>query len=214
MSMFRIVTLSGVMLMTACSLLPDDNGMAYLQAKEAAPTKVPAGMKLATKDAYQIPDLPVQPAKPKSFEVPMPAAYQEDSNADDVSSLAEYQSTDSNARLERDGAGTLILRLDGGYANNWANVTEALAQSPLKLTDLNRSTGTYYLEILTREEDKDRSWWSRLWGDSEPELAVYMLKMNRARNGVYLSLLTDADTLAEEALTKDVLEEIQRQLNK
>lgn len=214
MTAFRYFSAAAVLLLSACSLLPDDHGMAYLDAEEQPESKVPAGMTLNTFETYPIPELPVVPPAPDAFEVPMPSPYQEEAGESSVASLTEYQSTDSNPRLERDGAGTLILRLDGGFANNWAKVTEALARSPLKLNDLNRSTGSYYLEMLTREDEEDRSWWDRLWGESEPVLAVYILKMNRARNGVYLSLLKDDDNLADETLTKDVLEEIKRQLGK
>lgn len=213
MTASRTLMLLAVLMASGCSLLPDDNAMAYLDAEEQPETQVPAGSTpLNTAQAYPIPELPVTPAKPTEFEVPMPAAYREE-QGEDVATLTEYQATDANARLEQDGAGTLILRLDGNYANNWARVTEALAASSLKMTDLNRSTGTYYLEVVTRAADENLSWWGRLWGNDEPEVAVYMLKMNRARNGVYLSLLTDADTLADEALTRDVLEEIKRQLS-
>ncbi|MAD46900.1 MAG: hypothetical protein CMH98_18045 [Oceanospirillaceae bacterium] len=212
MTASRTLSLTAILLLSGCSLLPDDNGMAYLDAEEKAATRVPEGMQLNTAQAYPIPSLPVTPATPTEFEVPMPSPYVEE-DTETVSSLTEYQSTDSNPRLEQDGAGTMILRLDGGFANNWAKVTEALGASSLKLTDLNRSTGTYYLEITTREAEEDRGWWDSLWGSDEPETAVYLLKMNRARNGVYLSLLTDTDTLAGEALTQDVLEEIKRQLS-
>ena len=78
-----------------------------------------------------------------------------------------------------------------------AAVTEAIAASDLKLTDLNRSTGTYYLELNKTEVVDERSWWDKLWGEELVTTATYLLKMNRSRQGVYLSLLTDADNLAE-----------------
>lgn len=196
----------------ACSLLPDDQAMAYLQAEEQPLTRVPAGTELAVQDAYPIPTLAQQQQRPGSFEVPRPAPYIEDNDADAVTSLNEYSSGAINARMDKDGAGSAILRLDGSYASNWAAVTEAIAASDLRLSDLNRSTGTYYLEMQTVVPAEERGWWASLWGSDEIISETYLLKMNRARNGVYLSLLTDADTLADESLTLDVLKQIKSKL--
>ncbi len=210
----RLIALVAVLWQTGCSLLPDDRAMNYLQAEEQPATRTPVGMTLATSQAYPIPVLPQQPEKPTQFEVPRPAPYVPESGGETVSSLSEYQNTGLNPRLEHDGAGTLILRLDGSFAADWAAVTEALSRSELKLSDLNRSTGTYYLAMKTRVPEEELGWWDRMWGNEEVITTTYLLKMNRARNGVYLSLLTDADTLAEEDLTKQILNEIKRQLDK
>src|SRR5690606_36956569 len=130
-----------------------------------------------------------------------------------VATLNEYRAVAMNPRLEKDGAGTLILRLDGGFAAAWAEVTDALAASDLKMTDLNRSTGTWYLAMELPVAEENRGWWSRLWGSDKTEVRTYLLKMSRARLGVYLSLLTDADSLADETLTAQVLNEIKVQLD-
>lgn len=211
----RFLLVPAVALMaSACSLLPDDQAMAYLQATEQAPTATPAGVTLQTTDIYPIPELKQQPELPTEFEVPRPAPFVDEGDADSesVTSLSEFRNGAANPRLERDGAGSLILRLDGSYASNWALVNEAIAKTSLKMTDLNRSTGSFYLEMQTVVREEDCGWWASLWGCDEVRTDNYLLKMNRARNGVYLSLLTDADTLADEALTTDVLNEIKAKL--
>ena len=58
----------------------------------------------------------------------------------------------------------------------------------------------------------ERSWWDKLWGEELVTTATYLLKMNRSRQGGYLSLLTDADNLAEAEQTSRVLAEIETQL--
>lgn len=211
----RLALILPVFLLSGCSLLGsviDDRSEDYLTAEPVPATQVPDGMApLATQPAYPIPELPVQPQKPTSFDVPRPAPLLDEADKDGTS-LAQYQAADVNPRLDRDGAGTLILRLDIGYAQSWAEVTEALAASDLKLIDLNRSTGTYFLEIVPPAEDEEQGFWSSLFGADEPEAQVYWLKMNRAHSGVYLSLLTESDALAEAGLTESVLTEILRQL--
>lgn len=211
----RIFLLVGVVLLSGCSFLGiSDRAMGYLEAEERAPTRTADGKPLPVSDRYVIPPLAITPARPTGFTVPAPQPLtEEDMAAESVASLNEYRSVAMNPRLEKDGAGTLILRLDGSFAAAWADVTDALAASSLKLTDLNRSTGTWYLEMEMPVADADRSWWSRLWGSNKTEVRTYLLKMSRARLGVYLSLLTDDDTLADEALTADVLNEIKVQLD-
>ena len=171
--------------------------------------------KLQFRDANVIPALAVEPQRPESFETPRPQVFiAEDNDEAVVTSLAQYRSEALNPRLDRDGAGTEILRLDLGFAASWAAVTEAIAGSDLKLTDLNRSTGTYYLELQKTEVVDERSWWDKLWGEELVTTATYLLKMNRSRQGVYLSLLTDADNLAEAEQTARVLKEVENQLVK
>lgn len=210
----RVFLLAGVVCLSGCSLFGiSDRAMDYLQAQEQPPTRTADGKPLPVSDRYVIPPLAITPEVPESFTVPAPQPLLDEMPEETVTSLNEFRAVAMNPRLEKDGAGTLILRLDGGFAAAWAEVTDALAASDLKLTDLNRSTGTWYLEMTSLVAEEDRSWWARLWGSDTTEVRTYLLKMSRARLGVYLSLLTDADTLAEETLTAQVLNEIKVQLD-
>lgn len=212
----RILTLAVMVLLSGCSLFGDrfrDRSLDYLNADEQPVTQTPEGVALTTVDRYVIPPLSVIPAKPTAFVTPSPEPLLDDA-AETTASLNDFRQELLNPRFELDGAGTQILRLDGGFANAWSKVTDALAASSLKLTDLNRSTGTYYLEMTRDVAREHRSWWSRLWGTGETVTEQYLLKMNRARLGVYLSLLTDNDTLADTALTETVLREVKAQLEK
>jgi len=210
----RVLLLAGVMFLSGCSLFGiSDRAMDYLQAQEQPQTRTADGKPLPVSDRYVIPPLTVTPERPGSFTVPSPQPLVEDDAGENVATLNEYRAVAMNPRLEKDGAGTLILRLDGGFAAAWAEVTDALAASDLKMTDLNRSTGTWYLAMELPVAEENRGWWSRLWGSDKTEVRTYLLKMSRARLGVYLSLLTDADSLADETLTAQVLNEIKVQLD-
>ncbi|MFY9179110.1 MAG: hypothetical protein WAO12_04940, partial [Venatoribacter sp.] len=59
---------------------------------------------------------------------------------------------------------------------------------------------------------EDRNWWARMWGKDKKVTETYMLKMNRARLGVYVSLISNADTLADEELSTPILTEIKDKL--
>lgn len=207
--MFSSVLLGG------CSWLGfDDLADDYLTQETYPVITNPEGEPpLPFRDANPIPELAVVPQRPEKFETPRPLALVTTEQDDvGVTSLAQYRSDSLNPRLDKDGAGTQILRLDLGFAASWAAVTEAVAASDLKLIDLNRSTGTYYLEVEKSDVEDNRSWWDKLWGEELITSATYLLKMSRSRQGVYLSLLTDADTLAEADVTEAVLKSIESQL--
>lgn len=209
-----IVVLVASLLLAGCSFFgiynrADD----YLGAEESQPTQLPDGSLIASVDRYQIPEIGREINKPETIEAPAPLPLIEEAEQDSAS-LSAYRSEGLNARLEHDGAGALVMHLDGNFAALWAAVTDAVAASTLKLTDLNRSTGTWYLEIEERLDHEKRGWWSRLWRKDKVVISTYMLKLSRTRTGGYLSLLKDADTLANEELNQSVLEELQQKLAK
>lgn len=212
----RFLLLATVLLITGCSLFGDryrDRSLDYLRTTEQAPTLTKEGTPVPSVDRYPIPALAVNAAKPEKFVTPRPEPLTIE-EADESTSFNEYSSEALNPRIENDGAGTLILRVDGSFAQAWVSTTDAIAKSSLTLTDLNRSTGTWYLEMKKTIKAKDRGWWSRLWGKDKHILETNMLKITRARQGAYLSLLTDADNLADEALTESVLNELKDLLEK
>jgi outer membrane protein assembly factor BamC len=101
---------------------------------------------------------------------------------------------------------------DGRFGIAWNAVSEALAESEYTLTDLNRSTGTYYITIYdATAKQPEKSFWQ--WLTNSEELGVevdYLLKMNRSRLGVYLSLQKDLETLSEDALAVSFFADLQK----
>jgi outer membrane protein assembly factor BamC len=150
----------------------------------------------------------------QDFVTPAPQALVVIEEDEDVASLAESQNQSLNPRLERDGAGTQILRLDGRYGLAWIAIAEAVDKTDYKLLDLNRSTGTYYVTIFDpMAEKEEKSFWAWLTNAEELGQDVdYLLKLNRSRLGVYLSLQSDLETLADDALSVKVLSDIEQNL--
>ncbi len=212
----RFLLLVAVLFISGCSLFGDryrDRSLDYLRTTEQAPTLTQEGTVIPSVDRYPIPALAVTTNKPDKFITPRPQPLVIE-EVDESTSFNEFSSEALNPRIENDGAGTLILRVDGSFAQAWVSTTDAIAKSSLTLTDLNRSTGTWYLEMKKTIKAKDRGWWSRLWGKDKHIIETKMLKITRARQGAYLSLLTDADNLADEALTETVLNELKDLLEK
>lgn len=211
----RVLLICSLAALSGCSTLFPNAALDYLEAEESPATQTPEGVRLAVEDRYPLPDVSGQDNLAEEFVVPVPDPLVVDHfEKDNVASLTEFNSFELSPRLERDGAGTEILRLGASFAVSWAKVTEALSAAEIRVSDLNRSVGIYYLELPNPEAVNDtRGWWKKLW-TSPPELSVtYLLKMNRAGEGVYLSLLKDTETLAEEPLTHDVLDALKTQLS-
>lgn len=148
------------------------------------------------------------------FKTPAPQQLVVIDQDGDIASLAESQNQDLNPRLERDGAGTQILRIDGRFGVAWTAIAEALTNTDYKLLDLNRSTGTYYVTIFDpTAKNEEKSFWAWITGAEEFGMDVdYLLKLNRSRLGVYLSLQSDIETLAADDLSVQVLSDIEKNL--
>ena len=150
----------------------------------------------------------------QEFVTPAPRQLLVVEQEQEVASLSDNQSYSLNPRLERDGAGTQILRIDGRYGVAWSAIAEAIAKTEYKLSDLNRSTGTYYVSIFDpTAKIEDRGFWAWLTNAEEYGVYVdYLLKLNRSRLGVYLSLQSDIETLADDALAVQVLSDIEQNI--
>lgn len=208
------IVLLAVLLISGCSFFGIYNRSTdYINAEEAPATLLPDGTEIAGLDKYLIPPLNPMPEKPVSIDVPAPQPILSE-DEEESTSLREYKSSELNPRIERDGSGAIVMHIDGSYTALWAAVTDALAKTSLKITDLNRSTGTWYIEVEELLEAKKRGWWARLWRKDKVVTSTYLLKLSRTRSGGYLSLLKDAETLADEALNQKVLHELQPKLEK
>lgn len=223
--MIRAVLLVLTLNLTACSAIFGDTfhdrAQGYLTSEPQSRMQPIAGQtQLPIQDAYVIPEVELTQAsaikvdEDGDFIVPQPQSLIVIDAEQDSASLVELQDDSLNPRLERDGAGTQILRLDGRFAIAWTAVAEALAKSDYSLTDLNRSTGTYYITIFDPEaEQPERSFWQWLTNSNELGVDVdYLLKMNRSRLGVYLSLQKDLETLAEDKLAVSFLSDMKELL--
>tara|TARA_B110001454_G_scaffold19201_1_gene17778 strand:- start:5653 stop:6360 length:708 start_codon:yes stop_codon:yes gene_type:complete len=233
--MLRAVFLLLVTSLTACSTIFgdtfSDKAKGYQKAKVSAQMQQLDGQpELPIQDLLVIPELNVQPQvhsgvdaqrdsddedeTDKDFTTPAPQQLLALEDEQEVASLLQSQSQDLNPRLERDGAGTQILRLDGRFDFAWAAIADAVAKTDYTLTDLNRSIGTYYISIFDpMAEKEEKSFWAWLTNSKElGENVDYLLKLNRSRIGVYLSLQSDTETLADDELAVKVLADIEKNL--
>ena len=199
------------LLLSGCSWLFHDHANDYLEAKTYPPMKVPSDYGYSAQpSALTVPNIDSSFTATEEFVVPRPERLvieEEEQSA----SLAKVQSTSIEPQLVKDGNGTPILRMAVGFPRAWAALGEALKQAEFSISDLNRSIGTYYIEILEPVEDEG-GMWSWLFGAPEPETKIVEVKLNRARSGVYIAIHEDADTLASDEQANSLLNDIAKHL--
>ena len=210
----RIAGLVAVCLaMSGCSWLFHDRDNDYMQSEIQPVIKVPSDLaRVQLKPQLVIPKLANQVALAEEFELPRPTALVIE-DKEETASLAQDQSTTLEASLVKDGNGTPILRLNVGFPRAWASLGESIKKAKIDITDLNRSIGTYYIELIDETAQPEQGFWASLFS-SEPELVKIPLqvKINRARSGVYVAVHLDQDNLAEEAQTQSLLATLKEQL--
>jgi len=194
-------------LASGCSWLFHDHAEDYLEAKEHPMLKVPAEYgEIKFKPQMAIPKIDQEFVAPEEFIVPRPDKLVIEER-EESTSLAKVKSNKLDPQLLKDGNGTPILRLGVAFPRAWSALGEALKKADITVSDLNRSIGTYYIEILQPVEDEG-GFWRWLFGAPDPEVRTLGVKLNRARSGVYVAIHTDADTLADEEEARKLLQKI------
>lgn len=207
------VLLVSVFSMTGCSWLFHDRTNDYLQSEIQEPITIPKDVALLTlKPQLPIPNVANKDKLPTEFVLPRPDRLEVAEIKDEVS-LSELSNQKLEAELVKDGNGTPILRLNVGFARAWSELGDAIKKSSIKISDLNRSIGTYYVEVEDTQAEVEQGFWGALFG-SEPDKVMldYQIKLNQARSGVYVAIHLDQDNLAEDDAAKSLLETIQKNI--
>lgn len=212
--MKRFIAVLSLGALSGCSWLFHDHAEDYVLAKETPEIQVPAELKQKPfQQILVIPDAAtagtVSSAK---FVVPRPEPLdiQEDDEAG--ASLADLKDKSLSPQISKDGNGTPVLRLGADFPQAWAALGDALNQADIKVSDLNRSIGTYYIEYQAQSSNKEKGFWASLWSSEDDAITDYELKVNRARSGVYVALHIDSDTLADENIAQSLLQTLAAKL--
>jgi outer membrane protein assembly factor BamC len=62
--------------------------------------------------------------------------------------------------------------LDLPYDRAWASLGRALEKAAFEITDLDRSSGIYYVRFLGQAKEDKQSWWASLWNSDEMQPMV------------------------------------------
>ncbi|MEY8205682.1 MAG: outer membrane protein assembly factor BamC [Bermanella sp.] len=209
----RLIGLFVLMLsMSGCSWLFYDRDNDYLQSEIRPNIKVPKAVaSVSLTPQLAIPAVKATPL-PEEFSLPRPRALLVEEEQDSTQ-LTELQDHALEANLLKDGNGTPILRLNVSFARAWAALGGSLKSADISITDLNRSIGTYYIELVVEGVEVKPGFWASLFGAKvEVETLPLQVKVNRARSGVYIAVHKDLENLAEDQQAQDLLTRIQETL--
>ncbi|ANI16711.1 outer membrane protein assembly factor BamC [Pseudomonas citronellolis] len=143
-----------------------------------------------------------------------------------VSLLAAHSTYDTpgSVTLEKDGNGNPMLTLDSDFDRAWVSVGRALERADIRVDDLNRSLGVYYVNVAEGakklEEAKKPGFFSRLFGASEEKAKAeedakaqrYQVRLTTVSNTVQVTLDKDINTSAPTDVAQSVLEKLQESM--
>jgi outer membrane protein assembly factor BamC len=126
----------------------------------------------------------------------------------------------SRISLSDDGNGNPVLSLGADFDRAWSSVGRALEGGDVRVDDLNRSLGVYYINLAegAQVNEKKPGFFGRLFGskpDKEEEDARaerYQVRLTRVGEGVQVSVEKDIDTVAPNEIARRVLGLIQDNL--
>jgi outer membrane protein assembly factor BamC len=122
------------------------------------------------------------------------------------------------AVLARDGAGNPVLTLQSDFNRAWAAIGQALSQADIRIADLNRSSGVYYIDLAQAASNQEKpGFFGRLFGRdeaSEDDRAQRTeVRLTAVGGTVQVTVDETINTAADPRVATDVLERIQMNLN-
>lgn len=154
-----------------------DRGRDYQAANQQPAMQVPAGLETRPLDPLlPIPSQIARLDQPGEFEVPRPPKVQvrtaEQGESVSLSRAQEY-SAPEQASLLIGPTGQPLLQLDTDFDRAWASIGRALRAADVRVDDLNRSLGIYYVNLAeeAREPGERPGFFARLFGADEVDEA-------------------------------------------
>jgi outer membrane protein assembly factor BamC len=123
--------------------------------------------------------------------------------------------------LASDGSGNPVLTLDTDLNRAWSSVGRALEKSDIRVDDLNRSLGLYYVNLAEgaqKDEDKP-GFFARLTGKGEKDQAEidaraerYQVRLTEVSGSVQVTVEKDINTVAPAEVARRILGLVQNNL--
>ncbi|UVE16579.1 outer membrane protein assembly factor BamC [Pseudomonas sp. LS44] len=122
--------------------------------------------------------------------------------------------------LSDDGSGNPVLSLGTDFDRAWSSVGRSLDTGNVRIDDLNRSLGVYYINLAegSDKEDEKPGFWKRMWGSSPSDEEVegraerYQVRLTTVGDSVQVTVEKDLNTVAPADVARRVLSLIQEHL--
>lgn len=126
----------------------------------------------------------------------------------------------SRASLSEDGNGNPVLNLGADFDRAWSGVGRSLELADIRVDDLNRSLGVYYINLAEKAQKRDEKpgFFRRLFGSepSKEEIEAraerYQVRLTAVGDSVQVTVEKDLNTIAPDDVARRVLGLIQDNL--
>ncbi len=138
---------------------------------------------------------------------------------DSVSLLAsKTYDTPKRVSLIDGGNNTKVLRLDASFDRAWSSVGRALSAADIRVDDLNRSTGVYYIDLAEGAKKEEPGFFKRLFSSKKKAAETvskerYIVRLTAINQQVFVSVERDLETLAPADVSLRVLEQLRSNLD-
>ncbi|WP_374442011.1 outer membrane protein assembly factor BamC [Pseudomonas panipatensis] len=143
-----------------------------------------------------------------------------------VSLLAAHSTYDTpgSVTLDKDGNGNPMLTLDSDFDRAWVSIGRALDKADIRVDDINRSLGVYYVNIAEgakkSDDDKQPGFFSRMLGgtaekakaEEDAKAKRYQVRLTSVNSTVQVTLDKDINTSAPVDIAQSVLEKLEESL--
>lgn len=126
----------------------------------------------------------------------------------------------SRVSLREDGNGNPVLNLGADFDRAWSGVGRSLEMADVRVDDLNRSLGVYYVNLAERAQNKDEEpgFFGRLFGgeadkeEIEARAERYQIRLTPVGDSVQVTVEKDLNTVAPADVARRILGLIQENL--
>ncbi|MFZ2288895.1 MAG: outer membrane protein assembly factor BamC [Halopseudomonas yangmingensis] len=165
------------------------------------------------------PERSANPALERAMLAELESYLNQSGDVDAASLVARQQgAASSRATLQQDGAGNPVLRIDSDFNRAWAAVGDALQRSDILVTDLNRSSGVYYVDLdASADKAKQPGRIARLFRRSaskdDASDSRLQVRLTAVGNRVDVSVERSIDQAADPQQARTLLQRIETALN-
>ncbi|MBA6421411.1 outer membrane protein assembly factor BamC [Pseudomonas neustonica] len=123
--------------------------------------------------------------------------------------------------LEQDGAGNSVLAMSTDFNRAWVEVGDSLSRADVLVTDFNRSSGVYYVDLDQTRSDKEEPGFFSGWfgGDDEDEkdesaaASQIQVRLTPVSNRIEVTVDAGIEKAADGTVARDLLQKIRDNLN-
>ncbi|MEA1606011.1 outer membrane protein assembly factor BamC [Pseudomonas spirodelae] len=122
--------------------------------------------------------------------------------------------------LSEDGNGNPILSLGADFDRAWSGVGRSLEMADVRIDDINRSLGVYYINLAERAQkpDEQPGFFGKVFGSAPSKEEIdaraerYQVRLTAVGDSVQVSVEKDLNTIAPSDVARKVLDLIQENL--